>query len=170
MSIFKGHLRLIVLKILEDKELCGYELISEIEKETGWKPSFGSIYPLLNNLLKNSLVTTKKCGKIKKYHITKKGKLFLADLMKRKDEILDRMMENVKLFDVVCGTNHSEDVIPMLEDIKRGKSPPPIFIEPEMIEFKNLMLKIVFEKNKEKNKKMKKLLSELNKKLHKLAS
>jgi DNA-binding PadR family transcriptional regulator len=170
MSIFTGHLRLIVLKILQNKELCGYELISEIERETGWKPSFGSIYPLLETLHKSNFVEIEKKGKTKKYSVTKKGKAFLEDMVKRKDEILDKIIENVKLFDVVCGTNHSSHVLPMLDEIKRGKTTPPMFLEPELSDFRNLMFKIISEKNKEKGRKMKKLLSEMNKKIYVLTS
>jgi DNA-binding PadR family transcriptional regulator len=168
MSIYKGHLRLIVLKILKDKEMCGYELISEIEKETGWKPSFGSIYPLLNNLHENKFLEIKKEGKLKKYSVTKKGRSFFTEVIKRKSEILDKIIENVKLFDVICGVNHSKQVIPMLDEIKRGKSSPPIFVEHEMTEFSNLIFRVISQKNREKNKKMKKLLSEWNKKLYRL--
>ncbi|MBI2653024.1 helix-turn-helix transcriptional regulator, partial [Candidatus Woesearchaeota archaeon] len=52
-----GYLRLIVMKTLANRRLSGYDLIKQIEKDTGtWKPSFGSIYPLLKKLLKERLV------------------------------------------------------------------------------------------------------------------
>jgi len=57
----KGGLKLIVLKILNEKDFTGYGLIKEIEDQTGfWKPSPGSMYPLMNDLLKKGLVSCKK--------------------------------------------------------------------------------------------------------------
>lgn len=91
-------------------------------------------------------------------------------MIARKNEILEKIMENVKLFDVVCGTAHSKHVLPMLDEIKRGKTTPPVYLEPEMTHFGHLMFKIIFEKDKEKIKKTKKFLSEFNKKVYGLVN
>jgi hypothetical protein len=48
-SVPKGFLRHYVLNLLREKPMSGSELMDEIEEETGgrWKPSPGSLYPLL---------------------------------------------------------------------------------------------------------------------------
>jgi DNA-binding PadR family transcriptional regulator len=45
----RGLLRLLVLKMLNEKPMSGAEISEQIEKQTNghWKPSSGSIYPLL---------------------------------------------------------------------------------------------------------------------------
>ena len=48
----RGLLRFLVLKFLSEKPMSGAEIVNKIEHETGgkWKPSPGSIYPLLAGL------------------------------------------------------------------------------------------------------------------------
>lgn len=72
-----GLLPIFILKLISERgEMYGYEIINEIQKKTGcWKPSPGTIYPLLERMEKKGLI--KKCGNGKKkikYKITKKGK------------------------------------------------------------------------------------------------
>ncbi|MBS7627233.1 PadR family transcriptional regulator, partial [Candidatus Bathyarchaeota archaeon] len=45
----KGFLRYKVLKLLKEKPMAGSEIMGVIEEQTGgyWRPSPGSIYPLL---------------------------------------------------------------------------------------------------------------------------
>jgi DNA-binding PadR family transcriptional regulator len=56
--------------------------MSEIEKRTQgtWRPSPGSIYPLLSYLEKQGYVQQKEVEGIKKYVITDKGKTFLKEI------------------------------------------------------------------------------------------
>ncbi len=56
----------------------GYELIKDIEKQIGKKPSTGQIYPFLNALLENSLIRTKSEGDREKkvYELTPAGRRF----------------------------------------------------------------------------------------------
>lgn len=161
MSIYKGHLRVIVLKNLENNQISGYELCNKIEEETGWKPSYGSIYPLLNNLKETNLVTIKQEGKKKLYSLTKEGEDQLKELIKKKDELFDRIIESVKLFDTVC----KDDMLPIIEQMKKGTF---IQILPEMKELQKTIFKVMMLKNKEKNNKLKNILTQTNKEIKKL--
>jgi DNA-binding PadR family transcriptional regulator len=165
MSIYKGHLRIIVLKILAENEMGGYELCKKIEEETGWKPSFGSIYPLLGNLREENLVNIKQEGKKKIYSLKKEGKEKLNELLKRKDELFDRIIESVKLFDVLCGTDEHKDLLPLIEQMKKQ---PFIQVMPEMKELKKIIFKIMMQKDKEKKAKLKKILKQTNKEVKNL--
>ena len=167
MSIFKGHLRVIVLKVLADKGMGGYELCKKIEEETGWKPSFGSIYPLLNNLKEENMVIITEEGKKKIYSLTKKGKEQLKELSKRKDEFIDRITEMIKSMHVVCGLKEADPIIPFLEQMKKNRI-PFMELQPEMFELRENLIKVILLKDKEKNKKLKSIISEINKKVSKL--
>lgn len=84
----KGFLRYQVLELLNEKPLSGSEIISEIEKRTNgcWKPSPGSVYPLLTWLQDNGCikeVPTEESG-IKRYTLTDKGKQLLEEQRKIK--------------------------------------------------------------------------------------
>jgi len=83
----KGFLRYEVLKLLSEKPMSGSELMSEIEKKTNgyWKPSPGSIYPLLAWLQEKRYIKEapeQEVG-IKRYVLTDHGKTFLEEHEKR---------------------------------------------------------------------------------------
>ena len=82
----KGFLRQYVIKLLSEKPMSGSEIIEEILKRTGglWKPSSGSIYPLLAWLRNKGFieeVPTEEKG-VKRYSLTEKGKKFLEKQLK----------------------------------------------------------------------------------------
>jgi DNA-binding PadR family transcriptional regulator len=90
----KGFLRLQVLRLLNEKPMSGSEIISDIKKQTNglWKPSPGSIYPLLSWLQDKGYikeVAEKEAG-IKRYELTDQGKAFLEEHIKTREEMRKR--------------------------------------------------------------------------------
>ena len=78
----KGFIRYHVLEALSEKPMSGSELMEEIENQTGgfWKPSPGSIYPLLAWLQDNSYVKELPSENgLKRYELTESGKELLAE-------------------------------------------------------------------------------------------
>ncbi len=86
LSAIRGSLKLMILRILSDKDFHGYELIKEIEKRTLglWRPVPGSIYPALKALESKGFIKSYNIiekGKTKKYYkITNKGMILLKML------------------------------------------------------------------------------------------
>ncbi len=80
-AIPKGFLRFYVIMLLSEKPMSGSEIIEEISKRTGglWKPSPGSIYPLLAWLRDRGLIREipSEDGGMKRYELTEKGKKML---------------------------------------------------------------------------------------------
>jgi len=87
----KGFLRHNVLELLSEKPMSGSEIIEEIEKRTNgrWKPSPGSIYPLLAWLQDNGYIkeVVAEEGGMKRYTLTEKGKTFLEQERKIKEKL-----------------------------------------------------------------------------------
>jgi DNA-binding PadR family transcriptional regulator len=82
----KGFIRYRVLEALGEKPMSGSEIIDEIESRTNgrWKPSPGSIYPLLAWLQDNGHVKelrVKQSG-MKRYELTQSGRALLAEQKK----------------------------------------------------------------------------------------
>jgi len=82
----KGFLRHYVIKLLNEKPMSGSEIIEEIWKRAGglWKPSPGSIYPLLAWLKDKGfieVVPTEEKG-VKRYSLTDKGRKFFEEQRK----------------------------------------------------------------------------------------
>lgn len=79
----KGKLKYLILLVIKEKPLHAYGIrkkIIEISQNT-FKPSFGSIYPALEDLLEKKQIKI-KVGKKKEYIITKKGLDYLNDFSK----------------------------------------------------------------------------------------
>ena len=81
MGVPRGLLRFLVLKMLNEKPMSGAEIAQQIEKQTDgrWKPSCGSIYPLLAWMRSKGF--TKESPKneegFRRYSFTEKGRQFL---------------------------------------------------------------------------------------------
>jgi len=79
----KGFIRYHVLESLSEKPMSGSEIRSEVERRTNgrWRPSPGSVYPLLSWLQDNSYVKelpTDQNG-LKRYELTEKGRGLLEE-------------------------------------------------------------------------------------------
>lgn len=75
----RGDVRLAIMSLLAEKPSNGYGLISEIAERTHqrWRPSNGSIYPLLRQLLEEGLIETDDAEN-SEYRLTVEGSEFLA--------------------------------------------------------------------------------------------
>jgi DNA-binding PadR family transcriptional regulator len=81
----KGFIRLHVLEALSQKPMSGSELMENIENHTGgfWKPSPGSIYPLLSWLQDNQYIKELPVENgLKRYELTESGKTLLEEQKK----------------------------------------------------------------------------------------
>jgi DNA-binding PadR family transcriptional regulator len=78
----KGFIRYHVLEGLSQKPMSGSELMEDIERHTGgcWKPSPGSIYPLLSWLQDNGHIKELPVENgLKRYELTESGKALLEE-------------------------------------------------------------------------------------------
>ena len=91
----KGFLRYQLLKFLNEKPMSGSEIMSELENQTSgyWKPSPGSIYPLLSWLQDKGYIkeADQKEPGIRRYTLTEQGKGFLGNEAKSREEIDKRL-------------------------------------------------------------------------------
>jgi len=69
----RGGLRTLVFSILQQEPRNGAEIMNQIELASHghWRPSPGSIYPLLDHLCKEESISKREDGR---YEITEKGK------------------------------------------------------------------------------------------------
>jgi DNA-binding PadR family transcriptional regulator len=85
----KGFLRYHVLSALNDKPMSGSELMEEISKNTGgiWKPSPGSIYPMLAWLQDNQYIKELPTENgLKRYELAQTGKELFEEETKTRDK------------------------------------------------------------------------------------
>jgi DNA-binding PadR family transcriptional regulator len=72
----RGDVRTAVLALLAEKPMHGYQLIREIEERSGgaWKPSPGSVYPTLQLLADEGLISSEEANGRKTYSLTDEGR------------------------------------------------------------------------------------------------
>lgn len=72
----RGDVRASILKLLGDRSMHGYEMIQEIAERSGgaWKPSPGSVYPTLQLLEDEGLITSESEGGKKLFSLTDAGR------------------------------------------------------------------------------------------------
>ena len=75
IGIPRGLLHHIALILLKSGPMSGSELTEKIEEYTEWRPSPGSMYPLLSNLQEREMIEPYEDGEagIKRFTLTKKG-------------------------------------------------------------------------------------------------
>lgn len=71
----RGDVRTAVISLLAERPMHGYQIISEIGERSGgaWKPSAGSVYPTLQLLADEGLITAEEQGGRKTYSLTDAG-------------------------------------------------------------------------------------------------
>ena len=92
----KGFLRYRVLRLLNDKPMSGSEIVSEIERQTEgrWKPSPGSIYPLLACLQeKGHIEGAEGEAGTKCYALTESGKTSLGEHDRTQEQLRERLRD-----------------------------------------------------------------------------
>ena len=88
-----GYLRIFVLQELRKRGMTGYDIMKSFESFTGTKmPSPGTVYPLLDGMLKRGLISVSDRSKKKLYSITKDGERVLQMLMAERKKALRSMM------------------------------------------------------------------------------
>ncbi len=93
-----GFLRSHVLAVLKDGDAHGYEIIKKIEEYTGfWKPSPGTIYPLLKAMVSEGLVSVRMEGEKKIYSLTPRGLNLAKSVEISKKDMHQKMCEMMSL-------------------------------------------------------------------------
>lgn len=95
-----GDMKHVILKLLREKPMHGYEVMKALEEETSgcYKPSPGTVYPTLQWLEDEGLVKADDVDGKKVYAITDAGRAFLDENKGTVDDIFDRISENINRF------------------------------------------------------------------------
>ncbi len=92
----RGLFKYLVLYLLKDEPLHGYEVMQRVSKLLGeeYEPSPGIVYPTLQLLEDMDCVVSEKINRKTVYHITEKGRRILEE---HKDKI-DLLMQRIRAF------------------------------------------------------------------------
>lgn len=88
-NLLSGSTTMLILKLLDDKDMYGYQMIDELFKRSDdtFSLKAGTLYPLLHNLEEQEMIESyeeyAEGNRIRKYYkITKKGKKMLTEQRK----------------------------------------------------------------------------------------
>ena len=111
-SVPKGLLKFYVFKLLKEKPMSGSEIIEEIKNRTDghWKPSPGSVYPLLTWLRENGYAEElpREVTGIKRYLLSDMGAKFFDEHSKFENKLRKKMGSMWPLFFFRMGLNANE--------------------------------------------------------------
>jgi DNA-binding PadR family transcriptional regulator len=90
-------MKYVILRLLKDKPMHGYEVMKELEEHTHgcYKPSPGTVYPTLQWLEDEGLVSAEDVDGKKVYSITEAGIAFLEENKGTVEDIFDRVEEMI---------------------------------------------------------------------------
>jgi DNA-binding PadR family transcriptional regulator len=77
----KGDIRSVILSLLAEGPSNGYGLIKAIAEKTNgaWRPSPGSVYPTLQQLVDEDLIASNGDGRKTEFELTDAGKAYVAE-------------------------------------------------------------------------------------------
>lgn len=134
----KGYLRPLILKLLSHEgKKTGSELAEAIEERLGNRPSYGSIYPILQKLNKKGLLLVEKHGKEKRYSLSAKGKELVKEIKEKKQKQIRCMINLLNTFKTIFEDGEIEFLIGRLEE-KNKKEGPYL---PELLQIHRLLLR-----------------------------
>jgi DNA-binding PadR family transcriptional regulator len=95
-----GDMKYVILKLLRDKPMHGYEVMKALEEETNgcYSPSPGTVYPTLQWLEDEGLVKAGEVNEKKVYAITDAGRAFLEENKGTVDDIFERVTDTIEQF------------------------------------------------------------------------
>jgi DNA-binding PadR family transcriptional regulator len=140
--MLKNHLKIIVMNKLKEKSLSGYDLIKEIYNSTGsWKPSYGSMYPLLKELHNNKLVSIKVVNRKKVYTLTAQGIKVLNEAVNTSQDTIRMMLREFKVMESICNPQERNNTKAIIEEIKQNSIPFDNLTE-EMSKIQKVLFKL----------------------------
>ena len=122
-SIRRGHLKFYILRLLIEGRRTGYGLMKAIEAETGfWKPSAGSLYPLLSSMKEQGLIVEiAETDDSKRWHVTDAGRSAYDEAAESKRELFDSMRRSLIVFSKVFDAGPLESIVDRLSKWQEGR-------------------------------------------------
>jgi DNA-binding PadR family transcriptional regulator len=81
-QVRRGDVQPAVIGLLKEQDMHGYQIIQELTERSGgtWSPSPGSVYPILQMLEDQDMVTSERIGGKRVFSLTEAGREYAATL------------------------------------------------------------------------------------------
>jgi len=115
-----GILKMLMLHILIEGEVSGYDIIKKVESITGKKPSTGSIYPILKKMKNEGWITGRIEGDKTYYSLTLTGKDHIAQIKDAKHEFITKIHQSIALANETFEDGEIQALMKDMHDFHRG--------------------------------------------------
>ncbi len=116
------RLKLLIYQALQEQPHTGYSLVKHIEERTGWKPSWGSMYPALEQLRTEKHIVGKEQKNSTVYTLTAAGKKYSQQTHNEHKELIQGIIERMKILSTIVEEDMSVPIA-YLEELKEGSNP-----------------------------------------------
>jgi DNA-binding PadR family transcriptional regulator len=118
IGVPRGLLRYLSLKLLVEKPVSGSEIVDKIEEYTDWRPSPGSIYPLLSHMQEIGVIRLHEDQDptIKRFELTEKGRLHAEEMLAHSCQMRERN-RNIRKMYWKLHTGMTEELYGSLRDL-----------------------------------------------------
>ncbi len=162
-----GMLPHLVMHELSEKPHSGYGLCKSIEQKTGHRPSYGSIYPYLDKLSSEGLVSVKEVGRKKVYSLTKKGKEHYKEMSVHMNELFDQTSARIRAIFEMTGQDPAP-TLAFFSRLRKGELPLGR-VTCKLMNLRDTIFKMVEDGRAERNKKeLNEMLDEFQKRLERM--
>lgn len=137
-SFRRGVMSIVILSLLKQEDMYGYQLVQEIERKSGGKLTTqeGSLYPVLYKLLDQGLISDRKVLVGKRmirvyYHLEPTGTERLIELVHEYEEITQGVLQIIKGEDNLdtCSTCSEVSVGTLVDDTMQRKKEIPNLVQ-----------------------------------------
>lgn len=116
-GVRRGFLKYYILKLLTEDSYSGYGLIKAIEEETGfWKPSTGSVYPLLEDLEADGLIEGETMDRGNSWGITEEGEKAYEEATEAKEKMRESIKQSMIVFSQIFNEEKIREDAKKLDD------------------------------------------------------
>ncbi|TRO47513.1 PadR family transcriptional regulator [Candidatus Bathyarchaeota archaeon] len=100
IGVPRGLLRHLSFQFLKEGPMSGSEIVDKIEEYTDWRPSPGSIYPLLSQMQELGLIRPHGDDDptLKRFELTEKGRANMEEMLAHGDQMRERNRNIRKLY------------------------------------------------------------------------
>jgi DNA-binding PadR family transcriptional regulator len=111
-KVRRGDVRLAIIDVLAAEPMNGYQVIQEIARRSGgaWKPSPGSVYPTLQQLQDEGLISERGEGGRRRFELTDEGRAYV-------EEHLRELAETWRSFDETDSVVDANDLRPVIGQV-----------------------------------------------------
>ena len=92
-AFLRGSYRLLILALLEQSKMHGYQILKLVERITGHKPKVSTFYSILNEMERRGLLSSHIEEDKRIYGLTEKGKYSLNEFRSRVGEGAIRIVD-----------------------------------------------------------------------------